>query len=364
MRCAVVTVGRLGLGPAHTSFARPAQGFATFKRSASTSSIHKFISSANGQDWWARCNQVREWVTPSTLQQNVTSNYKDLELAGQGVYSTEECGDAKTRYDVVNAWQSNYARVTCTSDGKVVGKVEPCTDDGIQKDFHSKRPGSRVLDIGCNTGKNLLRAGKYGGPDTQLWGIDFSQDSVNLAKELCGSDNIFQGDATKDFVTKHGWSDSFDVVQCNFVIQHMEPEQVEGVFANVAKSLRPGGEFLLNFKDAPTDGQLQEMGKQEWAHEVFTANLASAERYLGDGYLHAVMWDDDYYPGVAGTSQPVVGRDLNMLGLHRREFFFYSLEWVKARCAQHGLVIAEVDVLCDSKMPRSAFAWQVVFRKA
>jgi len=310
----------------------------------------------------ARSDQVREWVTPSSLQQHVTSNYTK-ELAGKGVYAKEEGEDGETRYDVVTNWQSNYVRVKCTSDRTVVGEVEKCTDDDIYRDFHSARPGSRVLDVGCNTGKNLTMAGKFGGPKTELWGLEFSEDSVTIAQATHGTDRIFQGDATTDFVDKHGWSNFFDLVQCNFVIQHMQPEKVKGVFGNVAKCLRPGGEFLLNFKDAPTDEQLQKMGKQEWAHEVFTANLASAERYLGDGFLHAVMWDDDYYPGVAsGTA--AAGRDLHMAGLHRREFYFYSLEWVKARAAEHGLVLAEVDAIVDAKMPRSAFGWQIVLKKA
>jgi len=349
----------------HKFVVPPAGVSVSVKRSFSSNSIYGVIGSSNGEEWLARCNRVREWITPSSLQQHVTLNYKNEgeELAGQGVYAKEGGEDVKTRYDVVNAWQGNYARVLCTTDGKVVGGLESCSDDDIYRGFHSKRPGSRVLDVGCNTGKNLSLAAKHGGPDTELWGIEYSQDSVEIAQATHGTDRIFQGDATTDFATNHGWSNFFDAVQCNFVIQHMQPEQVERVFGNVAKCLRPGGEFLMNFKDAPTEEHLQRFGMHEWAHEVFTADLASAERYFRDGFIHAVMWDDDYYPGVASSSQPVVGRDLHLPGLHRREFFFYSLEWVKARTAEHGLVLAEVEAILDAKIPRSAFAWQVVLRK-
>merc|ERR1711920_961837 len=102
---------------------------------------------------------------------------------------------------------------------------------------------------------------------------------------------------------------TFTAMQCTAVLQHMAPQQVMAAIRNMARSLRPGGELLLTFKDAPTAEQLCEKGMGNWAQAIFTADLASMEEYLRHGHLRAVMWDDDYYPGVTSKTAPAQ-RDL------------------------------------------------------
>jgi SAM-dependent methyltransferase len=208
----------------------------------------------------------------------------------------------------------------------------------------------------------MTRALQHGGPGTEVFGIEFSSDSVAVAQQTHGKDRAFQGDASANFVDEHGWNQQFSIAQCTAVLQHMTPEQVQLALHNMSRCLKPGGELLLTFKDAPTKDQLANMGMGSWADQVFTADIADKKGYLRDGFLRAIMWDDDYYPGVTSENPPQ-SRDLAFPGIHRREFVFYSLEWMKAKALQCGFVAEHVEVMPDSKIPFSAFHWMVVFRR-
>jgi SAM-dependent methyltransferase len=326
-------------------------------------SIPQIIGTVNGQQWLNRWERMKKFSMPAIVRQHTNLNQQNCntDLTGSGVYTREVNGQEETRYDIVNSWQVNYVRGTCTLEGSLLEVDMECYNDEVLfKDFHSNRPGSMVLDVGCNTGKNMTRALQYGGPGTEAFGIEYSSDSLAIACAAHGADHAFQGDASTNFVDEHSWAGKFSVVQCTAVLQHMTPQQVQSALHNMSRCLVPGGELLLTFKDAPTRQQMSKYGMSAWADEVFTADILSQE-YLRNGYLQAVMWDDDYYPGLT-SKQPPLERDLSLPGLHRREFVFYGLEWMKSEAMKHGLLAERVEVLPDSKIPRSALHWMVIFR--
>jgi len=315
-----------------------------------------------------RWRLVRGIVTPQAHRDHVISDMDSgaLDLRGQGVYSNAEaqCSRQQTNYDIANAWQQNYVRGKCTLEGQLLTVDEQChNDDAMFGSFHLSRRGSKVLDVGCNTGKNMMRAIQHGGLDTEVFGIEFSHDSAAVARHLHGEDHVFQGDASSDFVGKHSWQGQFSIVQCTAVLQHLTPAQADAALCNMSKCLRPGGELLLTFKDAPTKKQMHKFGMGAWADEVFTADVVNTHGDLAGGWLKAVMWDDDYYPGVTGGSPPL-DRSFSIPGIHRREFVFYSLEWMKATAEKHGLTAKAVEVMPDSKIPFSALHWMVIFQRA
>jgi len=323
-------------------------------------SVHAFLATVNGTQWYNRYHMIRKLLQPDVFGETLTEEVADI--TGYDVYAKPEEGSNETRYDVVLNWQTNFWHVMCELDGTCL-KVddEIVTDDSMMRAFYSGRSG-KMIDVGCNTGKNMLSAIKYSDSKIDAHGVEFSQDSVDLAVKSLGDDHVFQGDATKDFVSQHGWAGQFAYAHCNFVLQHMDPEGVDSALKNIAKCLRNGGEFLTTFKDAPTLDQLSKWGLSTWANEIFTADLDDIESYIEDGYLHTVIWDDDYYPGVTSKTPPR-DRDLQLAGPHRRELYFYSLEWMKQAAKKHGLVAKEVGIVCDAKMPFSVFSWKVVFVK-
>lgn len=331
--------------------------------SCNTSNISAIIGSVNGEEWIKRRQFVPKIVT-SQVQESLSKQQSNEGLQGQGVYASAslKVEDQHTNYDIVNAWQVNFVRGVCDMDGMLLSVNESCwSDDAMFKSFYSSRLHPSVLDVGCNTGKNMIRALKYGGEGTEAFGIEFSQDSVTVAQQALGKDRVFRGDASAEFVDNYGWSRCFSAVQCTAVLQHLTPQQVNAAMANMSKCLKPGGEVLLTFKDAPTRQSLISLGMESWADEVFTADIVDRESYLANGFLRAVMWDDDYYPAVT-TQKPPTDRDTSAQGLHCREFVFYSLAWMKEVASKHGLVAIHVEAHPDSKIPLSAFHWMVIFR--
>merc|ERR1712096_186895 len=112
-----------------------------------------------------------------------------------------------------------------------------------------------------------------GGLGTEVYGIEYSSDSVAVAKKVHGEFRAFQGDASTNFVDAHGWNQKFSVVQCTAVLQHMTPGQVQLALENMSRCLKPGGELLLTFKDSPTKDQMAKMGMGYLVNEVLTADI-------------------------------------------------------------------------------------------
>jgi SAM-dependent methyltransferase len=327
---------------------------------ATKPSVHALLATVNGRAWSDRHQRIQKLLPPDVLRKTMTEEATDI--TGHDVYAKPMKGSHETRYDVVLNWQTNFWHVLCDIDGNALKlDNQVITDDGMMRSFYSERKG-KMLDVGCNTGKNMMSAIKHSSGQIDAYGVEYSHDSVDLAAEALGQEHVFQADATKDFVTQHGWSGNFGSAICNFVLQHMDPEGVDAVLGNIAKSLTVGGEFLTTFKDAPTQDQMEQCGMADWSGEVFTADLADKDAYLNNGFLHTVIWDDDYYPGVTSKAPPIE-RNLHVSGPHRRELYFYGLKWMKEVAKKHGLIAREVAVVCDAKIPFSVFSWKVIFVK-
>lgn len=96
---------------------------------------------------------------------------------------------------------------------------------------------SRILDLGCGNGRLLSMLREHGAPGWELEGIDFSAAAVERCRE-----RGFRATATRieDFDADDGSYDAAIMIQ---LIEHLEDPR--GVFARVARLLRPGGTFVL-----------------------------------------------------------------------------------------------------------------------
>lgn len=97
-----------------------------------------------------------------------------------------------------------------------------------------KTAGS-ILDIGCSSGGFLafLRGGPW-----KLYGIEANLPTAERARTITGGD-IFAGDVV-DATFPH---DSFDVITCSDVLEHLyDPQKV---FRRVYNWLKPGGIFYV-----------------------------------------------------------------------------------------------------------------------
>ncbi len=101
-----------------------------------------------------------------------------------------------------------------------------------------KEPFTSMLDAGCGTGA-MLRLFEKDIPGKSYCGIDLSTEMIRVAKENSSSIDFRQGDCEAlPFA-----DDSFDVITCSMSFHHYP--NVEKFFANVYRTLKPNGRFIL-----------------------------------------------------------------------------------------------------------------------
>ena len=108
-------------------------------------------------------------------------------------------------------------------------------------------PKSEILEFGCGEGKNLGLVRRLR-PESRLVGVDIVAPGPDFAFEF----HKIGADETLPFA-----ADSFDVVLCNDVLEHVE--SIDRALAEITRILRPGGR-LIGF--VPVEGGIS-------AHSLF-----------------------------------------------------------------------------------------------
>lgn len=129
------------------------------------------------------------------------------------------------------AEQARYDRMTAPFGDRVVEVL-------------GARPGQRVLDVGCGTGALSLAIGPLVAPEGSVLGLDISPPMLAVATRrgrAAGQDNVtFQrGDAQVHDLPEGG----FDAVVSRFGVMFFDDPHA--AFANLARSVRPGGRFVF-----------------------------------------------------------------------------------------------------------------------
>jgi ubiquinone/menaquinone biosynthesis C-methylase UbiE len=92
---------------------------------------------------------------------------------------------------------------------------------------------SKVLEIGCGTGKNTVWLAEKA---TTLTAVDFSEEMMKLARQKvnCSHVQFRQADITKP------WNfGSATLITCSLVLEHIQ--DIDFIFAQAAKTLEPDG---------------------------------------------------------------------------------------------------------------------------
>lgn len=115
------------------------------------------------------------------------------------------------------------------------------------------KPGERLLEIGCGTGRNLIILGKKH-PEAHFYGLDASSAMLDTALKNSEAEHVtnidletaladdFEFDKTFDLTEK------FDKIFFSYSISMIPPwrESIE----NALKNLKPGGElYIVDFYD-------------------------------------------------------------------------------------------------------------------
>ena len=111
--------------------------------------------------------------------------------------------------------------------------------------FSAVGPGDVVLDLGSGAGMDLLLAAKKVGPTGQVIGVDMTDEMISRAEEnirAAGLDNVQVRKGIIEELPVE--SSSVDWIISNCVI-NLSPEKPR-VFAELARVLKPGGQFLIS----------------------------------------------------------------------------------------------------------------------
>ena len=110
------------------------------------------------------------------------------------------------------------------------------------------RPGMRVLEVACGTGRNLAKIGKAW-PGTALFGLDISEEMLKSARAaLGGSARLGQGDACAFDPAALLGAPRFDRIVLSYSLS-MIPDW-EGALDHAAGLLEPGGALhIVDFGD-------------------------------------------------------------------------------------------------------------------
>ncbi len=139
----------------------------------------------------------------------------------------------------------NYA-IKYDQESFTRGTIGEC--DFIEQEINYHK-NSRILDIGCGTGRHSIELAKRG---YQMVGIDLSESALNRAKEKAIEDNLsvefYQYDARKlPFI------DEFDLVimMCEGGFSLMETDEMNfQILENAAKALKSDGLFIFTALNA------------------------------------------------------------------------------------------------------------------
>ena len=119
---------------------------------------------------------------------------------------------------------------------------------------------SKIADFGCGPGLYAARLAEHG---AKVTGIDFSERSIEYAKEVAAREQLYISYVKQNYL-EFETEDRFDLVlmiMCDFCA--LSPTQREGLLRKFHNILKPGGSVLLDVYSLPAFEQKEETATYE-----------------------------------------------------------------------------------------------------
>jgi SAM-dependent methyltransferase len=140
------------------------------------------------------------------------------------------------------------------------------------------KPGQKILDAGCGTGRNLARISRAG---ANPYGLDFSLGMLRVARENLPSVPVVQADLQAELPFRTA---QFSAALCALIGEHLE--KLEFTLLQLWKALQPGGWLVFSVYHP----DLAEAGKEANFQLGHTEYRLGAIRYTAADYLE-MTWD-------------------------------------------------------------------------
>jgi demethylmenaquinone methyltransferase/2-methoxy-6-polyprenyl-1,4-benzoquinol methylase len=105
------------------------------------------------------------------------------------------------------------------------------------------KPGDRVLEIGCGTGRNFANLREAVGPEGQVYGVDLSAGMLARARGLCERHGWTNVEVTQDDAAAYAAPEPLDAVLFGLSYNTMPHHRL--VLLQALKQLRPGGRIVI-----------------------------------------------------------------------------------------------------------------------
>jgi len=104
----------------------------------------------------------------------------------------------------------------------------------------------RILDLGCGGGIDLIALHEITGGRAELYGVDITDKALELAKHRIRKLGVEGIHLLKGDIAALPFEDGFfDMVTVAWVLHHVVEEQLDQIFDEIKRVLRPGGMFLM-----------------------------------------------------------------------------------------------------------------------
>lgn len=110
--------------------------------------------------------------------------------------------------------------------------------------FKNVGAGTRVLEVGCGEGGNLLPFAEAG---CCVTGIDLAANKIENAKEYFAKRNMPGEFISGNFLNMPARDDRFDIVLIHDVIEHIEPDDKPAFFSGIKRFLKTDGIVFFGF---------------------------------------------------------------------------------------------------------------------
>ena len=141
------------------------------------------------------------------------------------------------------------------------------------------KKGSKILDLGCGTGKLTQVLADLVGPEGQVVGIDPDTERLKIAKEKHSAPNIVYLEADAE----HLPGEDYDLIFSNCVLHWVKDK--EPVFQQAQKILKQDGLFAFCCdvqNDAyfpPGEDMISKEFKEDTLNKLFPVDVEEADRY-------------------------------------------------------------------------------------
>ena len=116
--------------------------------------------------------------------------------------------------------------------------------DDWMLDLVSLESGSKILDLGCGSGKQSFLIYNHLNGECEVLGTDESEDLLQKARDTASKSNLPLSFTKLDFDTKFPFEDNtFDFVVCSFAIYYAD--NIEFTLSEIYRIMKLGGTMLL-----------------------------------------------------------------------------------------------------------------------